>query len=127
MTISICFKLLRPADLCGLQNNLRVLDVLSEKLDGVCMPTSIALDDSSHREVGLLAQFQREDDPMEEPMVDKDEACEWALNRFTKDLDWAIAAVTVDTFEPDEPGCSERETKAMRSLGTRPFSEWSHT
>ncbi len=123
MTISLHLSLIRPDELCGLKNNLRALDVLAEKLDGVCMPTGIKLD--KPREVGIFAEFELRDDLLKDPVTDEDEdeAFEWALDKFSKDVDWKVASAVAVQFEPDEPACSEKESKDMKSLGVRPFSE----
>lgn len=119
MNITIWTKLQRPENLVGSLNNGLLMDAISNSLDGVCVIQKI---DMSEREKVLLTlEFNREDDPMDEPICDQDEAWDWAMSELVPVLDWQMESEGVVAFEADEPAPSEKETRADKNLGDRPF------
>lgn len=119
MNITIWTKLHRPENLVGSNNNFELMLKTVALLDGVCVIQKI---DMSEREKVLLTlEFNRKDDPMDEPICDQDEAWGWAMSELVPVLDWQMESEGVVSFHGDEPSPSEKETRADKNLGDRPF------
>ena len=125
MTIVLSLLLPRPDHLRGLNNNLLLLSELGEILDGLATPLAIELNPFYHNNVRVKLEFEQRDDPFSEPMTDEEDAFNFVMDRLKQDGAWLYHAheVHVVSFEPDEPSCSEKETRAQKNLGVRPFSE----
>lgn len=123
MTIVLSLLLPRPARLLGRSNNILLLSELGEILDGLATPLAIEFQPFSKVRVKL--EFEQRDDPFAEPMTDEEDAFNFVMDRLKQDGAWLYHAheVHVVSFEPDEPSCSEKETRAQNNLGVRPFSE----
>lgn len=98
MKIHLSITLQRPPELVGIQNNMRVLDVLVEKLDGICDPMDIGL--SEPDKVWLECVVER-DSSSGSFMSDEDEALTYALGRLIAAVDWFYLDSRVVSFEPD--------------------------
>lgn len=119
MNITLSLALVRPEHLRGRRNNFLLITELVKLLDGVCalVNAGVGYDSNTY----LLVEFDRPDDPMDEPITDQDDALNWALSKLVRDMPWAIEDVRVDSFEPDQPPLTKKEIEADRNLGDRPF------
>lgn len=119
MTITLTLEIVRPKHLLGRERSFRLLMELGEMLDSVCVVEKITLFNPDL--VHLELDFSRADDPMEEPIVDKEEAWNWAMAKLIRELPWSIANCKIVSFEPDQPPLTAKEREADRNLGDRPF------
>lgn len=124
MTITLSLSVKRPEHLVGHDNNARLLDDLVTVLDGLACPLVIGLSARSY--IGLTLEFYLHDDPLKEPVMEDDDAFDWAMEQIKLYGFWLHGSITnadVIGFEPDLDDGGEKEAKAQAALGVRPFSE----
>lgn len=125
MTITLSLTVARPEHLVGRSNNFKLLTELMGLLDGVCVLDSVSMTGSTpyaRGHIHLVVEFSRRDDPMDEPICDRNEAWDWAMAKLVRDFPWAIKSEALLSFEPDQPPLTAKEREADRNLGDRPFS-----